>query len=55
MLKKDRKYSKPGQRYAISKLDKKVIREYIEDLDSDDESYIDFSDTSEDEDDSTNE
>ena len=51
---KDRKYSKPDQRYAIYKLDKEVMKKYIEDEDSEDESYIDFNETSEDEDDSIN-
>ena len=51
---KDKKYSKPDQRYAIYKLDKEVMKKYIEDEDSEDESYIDFNETSEDEDDSIN-
>ena len=51
---KDRKYSKPDQRYAIYKLDKEVMKKYIQDEDSEDESYIDFNETSEDEDDSIN-
>ena len=51
---KDSKYSKPDQRYAIYKLDKEVMKKYIEDEDSEDESYVDFSETSEDKDDSIN-
>ena len=49
---KNRKHSKPDQRYAIYKLDKGVMKKYIEDVDSKNEWYIDFSETSEDEDDS---
>ena len=51
---KDRKYSKPDKRYPIYKLDKEMIWEYIDDLDSDDESYVDFNESSDDEDDSIN-
>ena len=51
---KDRKYSKPDKRYPIYKLDKEVIRKNIHDLDSNDESYVDFNELLDDEDDSIN-